>query len=60
LEELVKANPKDAAMLVALASGLVEHAATLSDQENAGEERVRARSLLREAPAPESPSAVPL
>src|SRR5215471_19186969 len=49
LEELVKANPKDAAMLVALAASLVEHAATLSDQENPGEERLRARSLLDRA-----------
>jgi tetratricopeptide (TPR) repeat protein len=49
LEELVKANPKDAAMLVALAASLVEHAATLSDQESAGQERLRARSLLDRA-----------
>jgi tetratricopeptide (TPR) repeat protein len=49
LEELVKANPKDAAMLVALAASLVEHAATLSDQEKAGQERLRARSLLDRA-----------
>ena len=49
LEELVKANPKDASMLVALAASLVEHAATLSDQESAGQERLRARSLLDRA-----------
>jgi len=49
LEELVKANPKDAAMLVALAASLVEHAGALSDQEKAGEERLRARSLLDRA-----------
>lgn len=49
LEELVKANPKDAAMLVALAASLVEHAATLSNQENAGQERLRARRLLDQA-----------
>src|SRR5215469_10543109 len=36
-------------MLVALAASLVEHAATLSDQENPGEERLRARSLLDRA-----------
>src|SRR6516165_317896 len=49
LEELVKANPKDAAMLVALAASLVEHAATLPDQEIAGKERLRARDLLDRA-----------
>ena len=49
LEELVKANPKDAAMLVALAASLVEHAATLPDQEGAGTERLRARDLLDRA-----------
>ena len=49
LEELVKMNPKDDAMLVALASSLVDHAATLSDQESAGKERLRARDLLDKA-----------
>jgi len=49
LEELVRADPRDAAMLVALAASLVEHAATLPDQENAGKERIRARSLLDRA-----------
>ena len=49
LEELVKANPKDAAMLVALAASLVEHAATLPGQEDAGKERLRARGLLDRA-----------
>jgi tetratricopeptide (TPR) repeat protein len=49
LEELVRANPKDAAMLVALAASLVEHAATLPDQEIAGKERLRARELLDRA-----------
>ena len=46
LEQLVKANPRDAQMLVALAACLVEHAATLDDQEAAGKERLRARDLL--------------
>lgn len=46
LEELVKANPKDAQMLVALAACLVEHAATLGDPEAAGKERLRARDLM--------------
>jgi tetratricopeptide (TPR) repeat protein len=49
LEELVRADPKDAAMLVALAASLVEHAATLHDQESAGKERFRARDLLDRA-----------
>ena len=49
LEELVKTNPKDDAMLVALAACLVDHAATLSDQESAGKERLRARDLLDNA-----------
>jgi len=49
LEELVKTNPKDGAMLVALAACLVDHAATLSDQESAGKERLRARDLLDKA-----------
>jgi tetratricopeptide (TPR) repeat protein len=49
LEELVRADPKDAAMLVALAASLVEHAASLADQENAGKERLRARDLLNRA-----------
>jgi tetratricopeptide (TPR) repeat protein len=49
LEELVRANPKDDAMLVALAASLVDHAATLADQEAAGQERLRARDLLDRA-----------
>lgn len=49
LEELAKSNPKDDAMLVALAACLVDHAATLSDQQTAGKERLRARDLLDKA-----------
>ena len=49
LEQLVTANPKDSAMLVALAASLVEHAATLPDQDAAGKERLRARGLLDRA-----------
>jgi tetratricopeptide (TPR) repeat protein len=49
LEELVKADPRDSAMVVALAASLVEHAATLPDQQSAGEERLRARDLLDRA-----------
>jgi tetratricopeptide (TPR) repeat protein len=48
LEELVSASPRDDQMLVALAACLVEHAATLPDQE-AGKERLRARDLLEQA-----------
>lgn len=49
LEELAKANPKDDEVLVALAACLVEHAATLTDQDAAGKERLRARDLLDKA-----------
>jgi len=49
LEEVVKANPRDDEMLVALAASLVEHAATLNDQQAAGKERLRARDLLDKA-----------
>ena len=49
LEELVKTNPNDSTMLVALAACLVEHAATLPDQEGGGKERFRARGLLDRA-----------
>src|SRR6266478_7635711 len=49
LEELVQTNPKDDEMVVALAACLVEHAATVADQETAGKERLRARELLDKA-----------
>jgi len=49
LEELVKADPKDDEMLVALAASLVEHAASLQDEEAAGKERLRARDVLNKA-----------
>lgn len=49
LEEVVKVNPRDDEMLVALAACLVEHAATLNDQQAAGKERLRARDLLDKA-----------
>jgi hypothetical protein len=48
LEQLVKANPKDAEMLVDLAAALADHAA-LVDREAAGRERLRARDLLEQA-----------
>ena len=49
LEELMQTNPKDDEMLVALAACLVEHAATVTDQEAAGKERLRAQQLLDKA-----------
>jgi tetratricopeptide (TPR) repeat protein len=49
LEQLIKVNSKDDEMLVALAASLVEHAATLRGQKEAGKERLRARELLEEA-----------
>src|SRR5260370_34735513 len=49
LEELVQSYPKDDQMLVALAASLVEHAATLTDQDAAARERFRARELLDQA-----------
>ncbi len=49
LEELVKSNPKDDDALVALALSLVKHAATLTDQQAAVKERLRARALLERA-----------
>jgi tetratricopeptide (TPR) repeat protein len=49
VEELVKANARDAEMLVVLAACLVDHAATLTDQAAAGKERLRARDLLDNA-----------
>jgi len=49
LEELVQTNPKDHEMLVALAASLVDHAATLADDQVAGKERLRARNLLDQA-----------
>jgi tetratricopeptide (TPR) repeat protein len=49
LEEVVKTNPRDDEMLVALAACLVDHAATLTDAKAAGQERFRARDLLDQA-----------
>lgn len=46
LESLVQTDPKDDEMLVALAACLIEHAATLTDQEAAARERFRAKDLL--------------
>jgi tetratricopeptide (TPR) repeat protein len=49
LEELVQTNPKDDAMLVTLAACLIDHAATLTDQEAAARERLQAKDLLDRA-----------
>jgi tetratricopeptide (TPR) repeat protein len=49
LEGLVQTNPKDDQMLVALAACLIDHAATLTDQEAATRERFRAKDLLERA-----------
>jgi Flp pilus assembly protein TadD len=49
LEELVKKNPQDAELLVDLGASLIEHAATLTDQDAAAKERFRARDLVQKA-----------
>jgi hypothetical protein len=49
LEEPAKTNPKDDEMLVDLAASLLDHAATLTNREAAGGERIRARDLLDKA-----------
>jgi tetratricopeptide (TPR) repeat protein len=49
LEELVQKNPRDAELLVALGASLIDHAATLTDQDAAAKERFRARDLVQKA-----------
>ena len=49
LEQLAQKDSKDSEVLVALAASLVEHAATLTDQDAAAKERFRARDLLQKA-----------
>jgi Flp pilus assembly protein TadD len=46
LEALWQKDPDDEQVAVALAASLVSHAATLTDQQAAGKERLRARKLL--------------
>jgi len=46
LEALWQKDPDDEQVAVALAASLVSHAATLTDQQAAGKERLRARMLL--------------
>jgi tetratricopeptide (TPR) repeat protein len=50
-EDLAKKNPNDDQVLVALASCLISHSATLQDQDGAANERVRAKELLLKAKA---------
>jgi tetratricopeptide (TPR) repeat protein len=49
LEALVQANPQDPELLVDLAASLIEHAATLTNQDAAAKERFRARDLVQKA-----------
>jgi tetratricopeptide (TPR) repeat protein len=49
LQELVQKNPQDSELLVDLGASLVEHAATLTDQNAAAKERFRARDLIQKA-----------
>jgi tetratricopeptide (TPR) repeat protein len=49
LEELVQENPQDAELLLDLGASLIDHAATLTDQEAAAKERFRARDLVQKA-----------
>jgi tetratricopeptide (TPR) repeat protein len=49
LEEIAKTSPADTEILVALAASLIDHAATLTNPDAAGEERFRARDILQKA-----------
>jgi tetratricopeptide (TPR) repeat protein len=49
LEELVQKNSQDTELLVDLGACLIEHAATLTDQDAAAKERFRARDLVQKA-----------
>src|SRR5579864_2763378 len=46
LENLFQKNQTDTGVLEGLAESLLAHAATLSDQEAAGKERIRAKQLI--------------
>jgi tetratricopeptide (TPR) repeat protein len=48
-EDLANKDPDDSTVLLGLASCLVDHAATLTDTEAAGKERLRAKGLLIKA-----------
>jgi tetratricopeptide (TPR) repeat protein len=47
LEELVQKNPRDAELLVYLGASIIDHAATLTDQDAAAKERFRAKDLVQ-------------
>jgi Flp pilus assembly protein TadD len=49
LEELVQKNPHDAELLMDLGACLIDHAATLTNQDAAAKERFRARDLVQKA-----------
>jgi Flp pilus assembly protein TadD len=49
LEELVQKNPRDGELLADLGASLIEHAATLADQDAAAKERFRAKDLVEKA-----------
>jgi tetratricopeptide (TPR) repeat protein len=49
LEELVQRSPQDAELLADLAASLIDHAAALTDQDAAANERFRARDLVQKA-----------
>jgi tetratricopeptide (TPR) repeat protein len=49
LEDLVRKNPSDNELLVELAAALVDHAATLTNQDAAAKERFRAKDLVQQA-----------
>ncbi len=49
LEDLTREDPGDQEVVVALAASLVRHAATLTDQQSAGKERLRAKDLLEKS-----------
>lgn len=48
-EDLAKQQPEDKDVLLGLAVCLIDHAATIEDQDTASKERVRARGLLLKA-----------
>src|SRR5580658_8644259 len=49
LEALVQKNPRDGELLADLGASLIEHAATLADQDAAAKERFRAKDLVEKA-----------
>lgn len=49
LEELAQKHPQDNEILVELAASLIDHAATLTDQQASAKERFRARDLVQKA-----------